>query len=47
LYELGKREGRAVNETEIYRAFLNQTTTATANGFKDIYGRLHGGISEE
>ena len=47
LYELAKREGRAVNETEIYRAFLGQTTTATENRFKDIYGRLHGGIFEE
>jgi hypothetical protein len=47
LYELAKREGRAVNETEIYRAFLSQTTTPTASEFKDIYGRLHGGIFEE
>ena len=47
LYELAKREGRPVNETEIYRAFLRQTTTDTVDEFKDLYGRLHGGIFEE
>ena len=47
LYELAQREGRAVNETEIYRAFLSHTTTDTVDEFKDLYGRLHGGFFQE
>jgi hypothetical protein len=46
LYELAKREGRAVNETQIYRAFLRHTTTDTVDEFNDLYGRLHGGVFE-
>ena len=46
LYELAKREGRAVNETQRYRAFLRHTTTDTVDEFNDLYGRLHGGVFE-
>ena len=47
LYELAKQEGRPVNESEIYRAFLGQTTSAADGEFKDLYNLLHGGVFEE
>ena len=47
LYELAQREGRPVNETEIYQAFLKHSAVDKVAGFKDLYGRLHGGVIEE
>lgn len=43
LYMLAESEGRPLNETEIYQAFLRNTPAARVGEFKELYNRWHGG----
>ena len=47
IYQISITEGRPATETEIYRAFLDETTPVTIDGFNAVYLDLHGGSLPE